>query len=210
MEHEYHLHLPGSAPVLQAGLETQWWLKAPLRPIWLLYFLFLSPWSLQSNARGVRRIRIMYLRAGTTLSTATVTPQFPPPLMGMSQIQQFGGICGQIKPAVYKLPRWTFLHRGKCLSQSWSHTLHMQIFHLPVKGFTLDPLEDVLDTKGRSLRVNPWRKPRVWPSPLPQTTWENGGWQPAAMLAWTEANVSKEPSKDADTSSKSSSPCCLQ
>lgn len=100
-----------------------------------------------------------------------------------------------------KAPRWIFLLRGKSLSQSWSPTLHMPIIYLPVKSFALGPWH----TNGRS-----WEKaesgPRLCPRHLGKA--EDGG--PAATLAWTEANVSKVPSRYTDTSSNSSSPCCLQ
>lgn len=62
-----------------------------------------------------------------------------------------------------KSPEWTFVHSGKYLSQSWIYTLLMQMFHLPVQGFALDPLEDVLGTKGRSWEKTPEFSPHLCP-----------------------------------------------
>lgn len=81
----------------------------------------------------------MYLRAGTTLSMATVAPLFPPPLIRISQLQQFGGIGRRGGGEPYmKSPRWTFLHRGKSVSELVSYP-DVQIFHLPVKVLLLTP-----------------------------------------------------------------------
>lgn len=161
-------------------------------------FLF---WALDPSEAMLEELeRLIYLRAGTTLSMAIAAPLWPPPLV------QFRGIHTEKKKKqlCIKSPEWAFVHSGKSLSRSWIYTLLVQMFHLPVQGFALDPLEDVLGPKGRS-----WEKAlefnlHLCPRYLEKMKVNNQSYA-CQTVKWA-----KVASKDSDTSPKSSSSCCLQ
>lgn len=78
------------------------------------------------------------------------------------------------------------------------------MFHLPVQGFALDPLEDVLGTNGRS-----WEKALEFNLHLCPRYFEKMKVNNQSYACQTIKRA-KVANRDSDTSPKSSSSCCLQ